>query len=305
MSRIVRGLFGGRSSSERILQGWNPTGFTSGGTSASVGRGNVSLTSSQGVTGTLQSIINRSGDQSVATGRLRDTVNPNFSRLTNLRSGLRAQGNAAFGRLSSAREGLSDQVAPGFGRLSEARRANLQSRLSALRDTRRRTVGNVREQLARRRLGGSSFQQSQVAEAEAEFARQEDQLRAEAGQAEAQAFIDELGLSRELLSDQERTELESLGFGRELAADEQGAFTQQTAINQELIERTFQPAIEAASRILDQFNFDTTVAANLATATSSLMNDNLTAQAEARAAQQAAGEDFLGTVLGLFLPTGT
>ena len=65
-----------------------------------------------------------------------------------------------------------------------------------------------------------------------------------------------------------------------------------------MIKEEFSSAISGVQDVLSQLNFETTIGARLSTDASEQINANLTAQAEARAAQQAAGEDFLGTVAG-------
>lgn len=82
--------------------------------------------------------------------------------------------------------GLRDQVTPGFGRLTRAR-------VEAIRNARGRAVGNLREELGRRRVLGSSFAQREIAGVEASFGQQEELARAE-------SFIGELGLNTELLN---------------------------------------------------------------------------------------------------------
>jgi len=67
---------------------------------------------------------------------------------------------------------LKSQLRPGFGALTESAVSNLENR-------RRRAIGNLRENLARRRVAGSSFGQDTLARAEAEFAKQEADIRAQ------------------------------------------------------------------------------------------------------------------------------
>ncbi len=73
---------------------------------------------------------------------------------------------------------LAGQVKPGFGALTEAG-------VTAIQDQRRRTVGNLRENLARRRIAGSSFANDAITRTEATFAQQEAQFR-------ARSFLQEL-----------------------------------------------------------------------------------------------------------------
>lgn len=81
---------------------------------------------------------------------------------------------------------LREEVRPGFGRLTDAA-------VKTIRNRRDEAVGNLRESLARRRVLGSSFAEDAQARVEAEFADLEERTR-------AQAIIEEIGLSRDLMA---------------------------------------------------------------------------------------------------------
>ncbi len=212
MSRIVKGIFGGRSSSEKILQRFKPTGFSTPGLSA-------------------------------------DFANDRFT----LRRGAEAgEALSDVGRLSQEQAGafrsLRDRVKPGFGELTR-------TRIDAIRTAGKRTIGNLREELGKRRVLGSTFASREIASEEARFGQIEEQSRAE-------------------------------------------RFLQELALTGELIKEEFSSSISGVLEILKQLNFETAIGAGLSQSASAQLNANLIAQSEARAAQQAAGEDFLGTVLG-------
>ncbi len=81
--------------------------------------------------------------------------------------------------------GLKPLVEPGFGRLTEAG-------VKAVQDARRRTVGDLRENLAKRRVLSSSFAADDIARTEAEFAKAENKVAAE-------SFIKEMAMTQELI----------------------------------------------------------------------------------------------------------
>lgn len=243
--RIVKGILGeatpggdARSSSEKILQRFYPTGFASAGTIAKLDRptNTFNLTRTPERIQALESLV------------------------------------GGFNKQAEVFRGLRGQVAPGLSRLTTDIEAtlgqSLRERIAAIRGEGRRTVGNIRENLARRRLAGSSFQGSEVASAEAEFARTEDQARAESAQLVAQAKAD--------------------------------AFLREIDLSKDLIEKEFMSSISGAQAVLTDLNFDTALVAQLAMQASELGNANKTAQAEARAAQEHAGEDFLGSLMAMF-----
>lgn len=89
---------------------------------------------------------------------------------------------------------LREQVAPGFGRLTEAGSA-------AIQNQRRRAISNLRENLGRRRVLGSSFGEDALARAEAEFGQQEAQFR-------AQSALQEIEASRVLAQQQFETSVQ-------------------------------------------------------------------------------------------------
>lgn len=114
---------------------------------------------------------------------------------------------------------LAAEVRPGFGRLTEAR-------VGALGANRQRTLGGLREQLQRRRVLGSSFGADVQARAEAEFAMQEDQIRAE-------SFLQELDATTQLLNQAFEAEiqgimpeLQQLGLEQQVAASLISGLTQ-------------------------------------------------------------------------------
>lgn len=230
MSRIVKGIFGGTSDSEKILRRFRPSGFSTAGATGEFSNGSFNVTPTQG----------------------------RKQLLGDIRGGFDAQ--------AAAIRGLRGQVTPGFGRLSQIRQQGLRSRLAGIRDEGRRFVGSIRSDLARRRLAGSSFQAAETARAEATVTRELDRARADANEQEAQAFLQEIGLSSQLIAQE------------------------------------FDSAIAGMETILQQMNLDTSLAAGLSETASQLLAANIQAQAEARAAQQAAGESFLDNIIGAFAP---
>ncbi len=218
MSRIIRGIFGGRSESEKILGRFQPTGFTTPGLSGTFANDRFTL--------------RRGGEASDALG--------------------------AVGSLSqeqaSAFRGLRDRVQPGFGELTR-------TRIDAIRGAGKRAVGNLREELGKRRVLGSTFASREIASTEAEFGRLEEQSRAE-------------------------------------------SFLQEVALTGQLIKEEFSASLEGVLTVLKQLNFETAIGAQLSSNTSQLINANLTAQAEAQAAQQSAGESFINNLISTFFPIG-
>ncbi len=99
-------------------------------------------------------------------------------------------GNVAglFGKQADEFGALRPSVAPGVSDLRAAR-------LSEIEDARTRAVGNLRENLQRRRVLGSSFGQDTLARAENEFGQAKERVAAE-------SFLQELELTNQLIQQQ-------------------------------------------------------------------------------------------------------
>lgn len=108
--------------------------------------------------------------------------------------------------------GLLADVKPGFGRLTK-------SRLDAISSARERAIGNLRDNLSRRRVMGSSFAQDALTRAELEFSKEEERARSE-------SFLQELDMTRQLIQERSSallssfaTALEQSNFESTLAAN--------------------------------------------------------------------------------------
>ena len=164
--KILKSIFGGRTGAERRLAGHEPAGFSAPGLA-----GRFDKRTKKNPGGSNQFILSRTDEGNQA--------------ITDLRGG--------FDELAGEISDLRPDVKPGFGRL-------LRSRLEGLRNVASRTIGNLREELGRRRVLGSTFAQREIASQESEFGRQEDEIRAE-------SFLQELQLTRELINDQFRASI--------------------------------------------------------------------------------------------------
>lgn len=143
------------------------------------------------------------------------------------RQGLVGQIASTFPRQANVLAGLRERVAPGF---SDLRR----SRLAGLESNRRRTVGDLREGLARRRVLGSSFARDTITRANREFQQEEDRIRAE-------SFLTELELTHALANEEFdvrrgefQTSLDELNLQAEIATQLATAATAQLGANARL-----------------------------------------------------------------------
>jgi hypothetical protein len=108
------------------------------------------------------------------------TITPTAERL-----GLVRGVSDTFGNLAGEFGALRGRVAPGVSDLRTAR-------LAEIEDARSSAIGNLRENLARRRVLGSSFGQDAISRAEAEFAGARDKVAAE-------SFLQEFELTNQLI----------------------------------------------------------------------------------------------------------
>lgn len=104
------------------------------------------------------------------------------------RLGLVSGVSDAFGRLGSDLGILRQSVAPGISGLRA-------SRLQEIENARQRAIGDLRENLQRRRVLGSSFGSDAIARAESEFGGQRDKVAAE-------SFLQELELTNQFITQQ-------------------------------------------------------------------------------------------------------
>jgi len=139
-----------------------------------------------------------SGEKALANFKPVSFTSPGLSgTFDNNRFTLRRGGEAgaALGdirRLSAEQagefRGLRDRVKPGFGELTR-------TRIDAIRSAGKRTIGNLREELGKRRVLGSTFASREIASEEARFGQIEEQSRAE-------SFLQELALTGELIREE-------------------------------------------------------------------------------------------------------
>ena len=127
------------------------------------------------------------------------------------RSGLVQSIAETFPEQAELLSGLRGMVAPGVSALRE-------SRLTSSENARRRAIGNLRENLQRRKVLGSSFAQDALTRSEIEFAQERDRIEAEstlleldltqqlaakefeAKRSEFNTFLNELNLQADLAS---------------------------------------------------------------------------------------------------------
>lgn len=101
------------------------------------------------------------------------------------RKGLFKSLSDKFSEQSGEYDNLLGLVKPGFGQLTA-------SRVGAIRDAARQSVGNLSDTLSRRRVFGSSFGQDAISRANAEFAKQEADVK-------ARSYLEELDVTTQLI----------------------------------------------------------------------------------------------------------
>ena len=145
-----------------------------------------------GGTSDAEKILRRFQPTGFSAPGLQGSFNKSTNRFSITRTG---EGDRTLAGLRKAFEaraaefrGLRDRVKPGFGELTR-------TRIDAIRGAGKRAVGNLREELGRRRVLGSTFASREIASTEAEFGRQEELARAE-------SFLQELGLTSEFIREE-------------------------------------------------------------------------------------------------------
>lgn len=121
--------------------------------------------------------------------------------ITGLQSALRSRAGQV--------RGLLPQVEAGFGRLTQAGMDTFGAARERLQNQRSRAVGNLRDNLARRRVLGSSFATDALARADNEFAQSERELATQEAQFKATSFLQELDLTHKLMGEAASFEIEA------------------------------------------------------------------------------------------------
>lgn len=210
------GLFGGGN--ERAIQGATRRRdlimpFTAGGLRADVNNGRVTVGQTGGglrlppgtrvqggrVVRDVQVPGAAGGGFSVIGSRRLPTAGPPTTQTLDIgpvsdfqtagtapRQGLVDRLSGVFGDQAGQLEELLPMIAPGFSAFREAG-------LNEIEDRARRSIGNLRQNLADRRISGSSFGQNALAREEAEFARAEADFT-------SKAFLQELDNTVRLIS---------------------------------------------------------------------------------------------------------
>lgn len=148
------------------------------------------------------------------------TTGKSDTYLTRLGSPAQSAFSDRFPRILGDIDTVRGTIAPGFSLIRKAR-------ADAVENARRRSLGNLRDNLTRRRIAGSSFAGDALARAEAEFAQA-------GAQQQAQAFLDEFNANVQVLNQESATiadalnrELQELGIASGMAQNFLSQFLQQ------------------------------------------------------------------------------
>lgn len=223
ISSTTEAITGGPGAATAPIEAYTPSGFTSAGLTGSFADGTFSLTQSP----ELQS----------AMGGLQSALSQRALEFANLRKGLRRDAGALIGGLKK-------------------------TGIQGIREKRRRAIGDLRENLASRRIAGSSFAADAASRAEAEFAKEEAQFGAEAD-------IKQFEMEQQVLAQ----EMELLG--------------QETEAN-----------IQGFQASLTQLNLESGLAAQISTAMSGIAAENARAIGEIMAEYAAARANIVGSIAG-------
>lgn len=167
---------------------------------------------------------------------------------------------------------LRSQVAPGFGRLTQAR-------VQTIRDAAATAIGDLRTQLSRRGVMGSSFASDAENRAKLAFAQEEESAR-------AQSIIEEIGMSADLIKQQVATEAASLGI---TGADAE--LLKQSAV-------TYQAQAQVLGTQIAQQLQQLGVAANIANGLNSVYSDIAIQQSKLDMAAQIQQQQAMGLIAG-------
>ena len=202
-----------------------------------------------------QGVNTPTGAIGTGTGAINLTRPEDFQSILNqlTQSGLQQAGDIG---------NLLPLVAPGFGKLTEAAKASMQASTDAFNASRRKAIGDLRDNLARRRISGSSFASDTLSRAEKEFALGEAQLKSQQEMIGAEMFLKELDTTFQLT--QAKYKAEQSAFAREI----------------------------------DQGNFELGIAAQMASGVSGIMAQNAQSLAQVEADYAGGRAGLIGIGLG-------
>lgn len=213
-----------RAEALQSIKDYKPYGFTTGGLSGSLQDGSFTIT--------------RSPELQAQLGGLQSALSQRALEFANLRKGMDRDTSGIIGALR-------------------------ETGVNAIRGRSRRAVGDLRENLARRRVAGSSFAADALTRAEAQFAQEEAQFGAEVG-------VKEFEMKQQMLA----KDIELLGIETEANV------------------KSFQAG-------LTQLNLESALAAQISTSLSSIAAENARAIADIYAQFYGARENKLGTGAGI------
>lgn len=163
------------------------------------------------------------------------------------RTGLVGRIADSFSGLSNELAGLRSKVAPGISELRAARLAEIDNARTA-------AVGNLRENLQRRRVLGSSFGQDAITRAESEFAGQRERVAAESFMAELEATNNLLNQEFEARRASFQTGLNELNLQADLATKIASSATDQLGANARLESAMIAKENEGAGKFFGQLS---------------------------------------------------
>lgn len=241
----------GRKMASNIIDKYRPTGFTSAGLTGTYTGDQYALTRGAPLTGAMTGLSRAFQGAGQDYRTLQRGFSSSMAGLTGKLAGIGSQ-----------YEMLRQQVSPAFGALTQAGLARLQS-------SREKAIGNLRENLSRRRVLGSSFAEDALSRAEAEYGMQEAQFAADAKLQEIMAQSGLLEKGQGTIAQQAQMDLANI---------------QQSS---ELIGQANQAAIMDFQSQVQQLNLESGLAAQLSSGISDIMSKNTQLNAQLTAEFQA------------------
>lgn len=204
----------------------NPIGISAGGLTSSVAR------------------VNGTGPRIFKTTRS-DELNNILTNYSN-----------SFGDNAASLKELLGQVEPGIGMLTKAGTAAFENARTKLADRQRAAIGNLRDNLARRRVLGSSFASDALSRQDATYEQAANDLATQEAQFRADAYQKELSQKIDLMN--------------QISANTAQKF----------------------KSLLDQSNLESSIATNLATGGNSVINTGQALLTDLYKSQQAGAGSF-------------
>lgn len=165
-----------------------------------------------GASGSIDDGIINIGSSDARTSLVNDLSGTFSNQASDIRGFLPKIDTAFNNFIGTVNNDLLHKVKPGFGALSAAQGDAFKLARERLKNSREQRVSNLKDNLSRRKVSGSSFAQDDITRSEAEFDTLDRELATAEGEAKAKAALAELDATVQLINQTYQAEISNIGM---------------------------------------------------------------------------------------------